>query len=85
MFSSVCSAIHAGFSLIFLHQQLQCVYHSFLIVYMLLRSIIESQSAFSIFIILTDGKIDDIGASNEQVCDFYYYYNNVDSDVQPLV
>ncbi|XP_020610614.1 anthrax toxin receptor 2-like [Orbicella faveolata] len=26
----------------------------------------KSQSAFSIFIILTDGKIDDIGASNEQ-------------------
>jgi len=36
--------------------------------------IIESQSAFSIFIILTDGKIDDIGATNEEVCDFYYYY-----------
>ena len=37
------------------------------IIQILLHSIIESQSAFSIFIILTDGKVDDIGASNEQV------------------
>lgn len=41
------------------------------ILQILFHSIIESQSAFSIFIILTDGKVDDIGASNEQVCDFY--------------
>ena len=37
-----------------------------------LNIITGQQSAFSIYIILTDGKIDDIGKANEEVGEFHY-------------
>lgn len=37
-----------------------------------LNEITGQQSAFSIYIILTDGKIDDIGTANEEVGEFHY-------------
>ena len=38
-----------------------------------LNIITGQQSAFSIYIILTDGKIDDIGKANEEVGEFHYH------------
>ena len=48
------------------------VLHSWLCLSIYIQ-ILDSQSAFSIFILLTDGGIHDLNATIEQVGDFYYY------------